>query len=176
MWRNELLDRLVDRIFEHTLVPDEGEPSVRAQYALDLGERGIAVEPVEGLGNGHRVGNLSGSGMRSAVPSSARTSAGSSARISATGSTAMTSQRSSSSGLVRAPVPAARSTTVRPGPSPSRSDRNPIASAGYPGRPRRYSPAARAKPCSAAGMQALHRSSGSSENMTRSSRTPCRVR
>ena len=57
----------------------------------------------------------SGSGIASAVPSSARAAGPMAARISATGSTAITSQPSAASGRVSLPLPAARSTTVRPG-------------------------------------------------------------
>ena len=70
MWRHELLDRLVDRILEHPLVPDKREPPARPQHAMDLGERRIAVEPVEGLGHRDRVGGRVG--QRTCAPPSRR--------------------------------------------------------------------------------------------------------
>ena len=131
VWRHELLDRLVDRILEHPLVPDEREPPARPQHAMDLGERRVAVEPVEGLGHRHGVG-----GRRRAAacaPPCRRAPAPRPAARRASRRRAPRRRprsRASSSGRVRAPVPAARSTTVRPGPSPSRSARYSIASGG----------------------------------------------
>ena len=75
----------------------------------------------------------SSSGSASAVPattSAADATLASTDRISASGSTAITRAPVSSSGRVSLPVPAARSTTVRPGPSASRRRRNAIASGG----------------------------------------------
>ena len=74
--------------------------------------------------------------MASAVPSRARAVGPIAARISATGSMAITSQPSAASGRVSLPLPAARSTTVRPGRRPSASASHAIASGGYSGRAR----------------------------------------
>jgi hypothetical protein len=36
-------------------IPEQGDPSARPEHAAELGVCGRAVEPVEGLGDGHRV-------------------------------------------------------------------------------------------------------------------------
>ena len=79
----------------------------------------------------------SGSGMASAVPSSASTSglvATSCSRMPGTGSTATTSAPVAARRRVSLPVPAARSQTRVPGPTPSSRRSSSTASAGYDGR------------------------------------------
>ena len=83
--------------------------------------------------------DASASGSDSAVPSSASAPgdvSASFARISATGSTATTRAPVGTSSRVSFPVPAARSTTTRPGPSPASAAIQSTASAGYDGRAR----------------------------------------
>src|SRR5436305_1482955 len=87
----------------------------------------------------------SAKGIDSAVPSTTSmpgTRPTSSSRMPATGSTAMTVAPVRTSRRVSLPVPAARSTTVRPARRSSCSARKPTAAAGYEGRPRSYASAA----------------------------------
>src|SRR4051794_4376662 len=94
----------------------------------------------------------SGNGMASAVPSSTSTpatEARSSSPISLTGSTATVSAPVGTKRAVNLPVPAARSSTFLPGPSPSSPARKAIASSGYEGRPRADAPLPAEKPAAA---------------------------
>ena len=103
-------------------VPDERDATARAQYAGDLGQRVVVVEPVERLGGDDDVGRRVGKRDRLGAPldrmdaRAAPTS--SSARISSSGSTAVTRWPRATSARVSLPVPAPRSTTSH-GPSPT---------------------------------------------------------
>ena len=123
--------------------------------AVDLGERRIAVEPVEGLTDRDRVHRAVRNGIASAVPATASTSGSddeSAARIASTGSTATTNAPVGTRRRVSFPVPAARSSTRLPSSSPSSATSRSIASGGYGGLPISYGLGACSKPRAASWM------------------------
>ena len=112
--------------------------AARPQHARDLGGAGSGVEPVERLADRDRVGARVRERQRlgRAVErlGAGRDPARATARISASGSTATTRAPVGTSGRVSLPVPAARSTTMRPGrEAEPRRERTSTASSGIAG-------------------------------------------
>ena len=105
------------------------------QHAMDLRQRRVLVEPVERLRDRDDVGRPVVERNRLGRAVQHLGAATMCARISAIGSTATTCAPLGTSSRVSFPVPAPRSTTVRPGPIPVAATSQSIASGGY-ARPR----------------------------------------
>src|SRR5438309_6837731 len=52
---DQLTELALQRIALVPPVPEEGKPTIRAEYAVQLGDRSLAVEPVIGLGCKRRI-------------------------------------------------------------------------------------------------------------------------
>ena len=113
--REDELELPLDGIARVAPVPEQGERAAGTEDAVDLAQCVLGAKPVEGLRDGD-------SGSASAVPARiSMRSRGISSRIASSGSTATTRAPDPASRRVSLPVPAATSTTVFPGASPSSS-------------------------------------------------------
>ena len=157
-------------------VPQQRQPGAGPKHAVDLGERRVAVEPVEGLRDGHEVRRRrrrAGS-ARPCPPSDPDGGGqrGAHLRDRLDGDHRRAALRPAA--RVSFPVPAARSTTLSPGRVQAARARPPDSRGGRArrlgGQPREAGGRGLVDPAHRA------RSSASSENITRSSRTPWRRR
>jgi hypothetical protein len=70
----ERVDRIVHRVALGAPVPQQREPAAGPEHAVDLGERGVAVEPVKGLRHRHEIHRrvVERDGLRGAVEDAGR--------------------------------------------------------------------------------------------------------
>ena len=123
VWIDDLLDRPVERLIDAPAVPNQREPATRRQHAVKLRHRRRPVEPVKRLTRrrSRRPRRRRSAALRRSPRARWRRARPARARRAspATGSTAITVAPLATSSRVSLPVPAATSSTVRPGPSSS---------------------------------------------------------
>ena len=111
-----VLDRAVDRVVLDAPIPEQREQAAGRQHASDLRQRGVAVEPVEGLAtvtaSTARVAERDR--LRGAVAASARLRRQRRAHLARRAPPRSPRRPAASSGRVSLPVPAARSSTAAP--------------------------------------------------------------